>query len=1006
MAGVITRFKLDGGTNQAAARRILPPEGLIRRAVNLRLRRDNELEQRPGFTALAMDVYGQISPRTAILHDLISYDGRLFALGTVSNLPSKVTLFEYLGLVKGWKRIVTQIPGGTRVREIGNPADQAGGVDSATCAAYNGIVCLAYVALDAGYVPYAHVFRASDDATIVFQKLTAMITGSEVQATCALVSLGHVFHVVGWSGTGASVLQVQSFTASTDEAFSNGTSLQAASSAIFAAAAVGTSVGGYVTVSTSAGNLIVRHYNDSHVQQMTRTINTVVPNYLAIAADGTADRIIIGYIDNADNLIKSRIIKLSDGTSVSGPTTLSATTTVGGVSVAIDSSANTQVTGNITNAFPRNAVTAGAIASSITWADLQLTTEAFFTGDGNTPDNMIFAGFVHGSDNSNNQQVNGLLSHNVDSSVMYPGFFKDFGTGIADPRRLGSLCKDTVTGKFYLAALSTNNDLEKMVTVTEFSWDALERRQTAIAGGLLHIAGALPLTFDGRSPFEISWGEAPVIYGLTSSNTASGAITSSAAYFVQVFPEMVDARGNVHRGPPSIVYSITTGAADDTISGIVSRLHSFRNNSVFFPGASYRLVFCRTAALADKTAGENLYRETHVTAPFSTTPGLPVAFTLITSDAGLRALGGTQGTIYTQSQTPIPDQAPPPCRFVATTNDRLGVSGMPRGEQVLESKLLFPAEAVAFADSDLVQYQYRTSEAVRGIARLGSNRVAFTRNEIHLWQGEGPDSSGVGEFSYAGCLSHEGGLVDLDGWRSLCETDEGTFFQREFDQICLLTKSGGIDRKVGEAVRDELVAYPVVTAAVFLRRSHQVAFAVQTAAADAGEILIYDLRRKVWFIDDVGVVDALAEYQGRLVYCTHAGAAFQQDALPGTGSMPTQVLDTFDFDFGSGQSWGAILNTGMVGEYEADAMLALSITYDTGLNYTAIGSWAITAANGYSAGKLFSEKKAIPDPRCARFGLRWQISGSSGSAGLRINEITLETETAPGMQRLPARDTQ
>src|SRR4029078_10783109 len=158
---------------------------------------------------------------------------------------------------------------------------------------------------------------------------------------------------------------------------------------------------------------------------------------------------------------------------------------------------------------------------------------------------------------SNNQQVNALLAHNVDSSVMYPGFFKDFGTGIGDPRRLGSLCKDTVTGKFYLAALSTNNDLERGVTVTEFSWEALERRQTAIQGGLLHIAGALPLTFDGRSPFEMSWGEAPVIYGLGSSDTASGGITSSAAYFVQVFPEMVAARGNVHRGPPSIVYGIT-----------------------------------------------------------------------------------------------------------------------------------------------------------------------------------------------------------------------------------------------------------------------------------------------------------------------------------------------------------------------------------------------------------------------------------------------------------------
>ncbi len=49
---VLTRFKLDGGTNQTAARKLLPPEGLLRRVVNLELRRDSELGVRPGFTAL------------------------------------------------------------------------------------------------------------------------------------------------------------------------------------------------------------------------------------------------------------------------------------------------------------------------------------------------------------------------------------------------------------------------------------------------------------------------------------------------------------------------------------------------------------------------------------------------------------------------------------------------------------------------------------------------------------------------------------------------------------------------------------------------------------------------------------------------------------------------------------------------------------------------------------------------------------------------------------------
>ena len=1009
----LTRYALDGGANSAAARRILPPEGLIRRAVNLRLRRDNELEQRPGFTALDMGIMEASATFTARIHDLFSFQGRLFGFGssTTLSIDTNLQMFEFVGAAEGWRAlndVLKPLPIATDVRDVAVTPEVENGVFTMTMAANNGILVTAFdsVGTASGVSDsFGVVVRASDDATLVVKNLKDSATRM-LRPVVMLLASG-LFAVVGVTVTG-NQLNVRTFDASTGEDFSARTILYTTDSVNFAAAAVLGAPGGYVTVGTLAGDLVIRHYNDSHVQQMTVTKAGIAVVNLAIAANGPQDRITVCYVTATTNVPRALTIQLTNGATVTGPTII---TTPETITSNISVKYHTTASRDFTIALDINTITPRTVygftvndthstlpggSSTVTFSatNAQLSTEVLDLDPTGVSSSFAAGyGFINGA---TDQTVT------VGFGSGRPMFFKDFGTATSGvPTRLGSHVQDAVTGYYYMTTMVAVTG-SFLGMATEYRAGSLRRRQVAVLGGLALIANGVPLITDGRSAVESGWGEAPLILTATPS-VGAGSVQSSAEYFVQVHAEWVDSRGNVHSGPVSKVFALTTGAADNVITVTVAGLHSLRGNGVLSEATAYRLVFFRTAALADGSTGENLYRETEVTVALTGGLGASIVGVLTLSDNALRAIGTT---IYSQSQTPVSNQAPPPCRYVWPLNDRAGVAGLPRAEQILESKLLFPGEAVAFTDTDLVQYQVRASEDVLGIARLGSGRVAFTSRGIHLWEGEGPDHSGQGEFSYAGCLSSEGGLVDADGWRSLCETDEGTFFQREFDQICMLTKGGGVDRKVGEAVRDELVAFPVVVATTFLRRSHQVAFSVQNAAGNDGEVLVYDLRRKQWFVDDVGVVDALAEYQGRLVYCTRAGAVFQQDALPGTGAMPTQVLDTFDFDFGSGQSWGAIISAGMVGEFVADTTLGLSITYDSGLTYTAIGSWAVTAANGYSAGKIVSVKKAIPDPRCSRFGLRWTLSGSSGSAGLRINEIILETETAPGMSRLPARDTQ
>lgn len=1003
---VLTRFRLDGGTNQQAARKLLPQQGLLRRVVNFDLRRDNELAVRPGFTALGRTMYGGNSNNLTAC-DLFAYDDRLFALGTLAGSNSeRVLLFEYLGAVKDWGvfprgESLIRFPGVTRVRSVARSMDQDGAVFSATCAVRGGLGVVAYGTFAAvSSVNYALAFRTADGAPLFERRLGDISGGVATPAVATLVSVAGKFHLVGLANSGAA-LKVFTVDPASDSTFplSASSTLQTVDTAVFAASAVVGSTGGYVTVGCLAGDLVVRHYNDSHVQQMTRTITGVVPNYLAIAANSTIDTVLIGYVDNADTFPKYRTIKLTDGTNIAGPTTLIAATTTGAVSVDLRGGA-TSVAAHITSTTPKKAVIlSGVQASTYTWHDTQLTTEIYDSAT--TPFDVLFAGFIQGN-TANTFGVN-VLGVSDQGSFM-PGWFQDFGTAVNLSVRLGSLTRDSSTGKLYAVTARLNNDQQAAFDVVEFSWGASERRQTAVQGGLIHVAGGLPAVFDGSSAAEIGFGEKPVIYSLTSSNGA-GSITSSAAYFIQAFAEMIDARGNVHRGPPSEVYSITTGAADDTITGTIGGLHSFRNQQSL--GASYRIVICRTAALADKTAGENLYRETFVSAGTRSASswGAGVAFTLTTSDDGLRALGETQGTIYTQGQTPVPHQAPPPFSYCWPTNERLAIGGLPQTNQWLQSKLKFPAEPVNFTDSDLPGYQGTTDEAILAVASIEGQIVAFTRRTISLWSGEGPDESGQGSFSFCGFLTRQGGINGADGWKSLCETDDGIFFQRDDEQICLLGHNGSVEWGIGQNVRDELVTYPVVNGACFIRKKHQIVFAVENNAGNAGELLVYDLRRKQWFIWDIWA-KALAEYQGRLCYADSSGVVYQQNAAAGTGALPIAYFETFDFDFGTGLSWGECIGAGIVGTKQGDCTVALGVSFDSGDSYSSVGSWTATTANGYTTGKPIEEKKALPDRKHSRFALKVTVSGGSDTLAAYLNEVVLETEKAPGMTRLPARDTQ
>src|SRR5678815_1854589 len=755
-------------------------------------------------------------------------------------------------------------------------------------------------------------------------------------------------------------------------------SLQGTTLGLFHTAAVLGSPGGYVVVSDASGDLLVRHFNDAHVQQMTRTITGIVPSAISVDANGPQNVIAILYKLVSDGKLYSYAVKLTDGSDIHGPDVVSTETSTA-ITIRFVSSASaasyvgyyhTSSGEDVSTITKWTPTTATVGTGGGTWHGAAISTDlAIVPGvkSGGSLD-QIFCGLLPGADITNLTNAMGILGARM------PVWAKDGGIAVLETGHLSGCCIDRTTGLFYSASLALNETQNACPVVTEWAYGDRSRRQCAVAANELHIAGGLPLVFDGRSLVEMGFISAPCITDLTG--TTGGSITSGADYFLQASAEWIDSRRNLHRSPVCLVRSFHTGASDTAIQYEMTTVQSLRLGTTSNPGpGQYSLVEYRTAALADKTAGENLFREHSFP-----NKGTRLPDTLTISDAALRALGAELGTIYTQGQTPIQDVAPPPCRLLWPTNERLAVAGRPRRQQWVQSRARCPRQAISFASPDLLPgSQGSAEEEILGITALSGSIVAFTRRSISLWQGEGPDDSGQGEFSFAGLLGKEGGLK---GWESLCETDEGIFFQRDDDQICVLDKRGSVDWTVGQAVRDELVTYPNVKAAVHLRREHAVAFAVENDAGNAGELLVFDLRRKQWFVDDVRAV-SLTEYQGRLVYVDTSGVCHYQAAASGTGAMPNQNFETYDFDFGSGLGWGEIINVGIVGTKIGDCTGTLDVTYDSGASYTTIGSWTLSTAGGYPSGGLLQLKKAPPLRRCSRFGLRFNVTGGSDTEGIR-----------------------
>jgi hypothetical protein len=1098
---ILVEIALDGGAYEGADKKLVP-DGVLRVAENVILRRDGQLEVRPADVAVSMTTYND---RSLEAFDLVNHDERLVALGDDNSEGCPTDIYTLVEKAQAWRPSggggsgVLRLPYASKLRDMGSSPDQDGSVGEAVAAVRDG-VCVLPVRAVGGNSIFAHVFLTDRGRTLIYQRLSTDAADATL-APVAIVTTTGVFWIIGFNSASTRVGGYP-YAPATDESIdTSGVNLDGPGTAgsCFAAAPIAGGSGGFVLAVARGAAITISIVDDAGTLQDTITGPAEAAAHMAIAADATANRVALMYLETSGFTYKLQTFNLTTGASVIGPTTLfGARTSSTFVCSLLFKDGDTTLlqclgtsdapqvefaeVGTDTHSLSRQAVMADAVMTS---------SPALSFGD-----DVIFA-WTHPDSASNHLCAIRAMDTPSFSADFVQLACKDFELASASR---GSLTRDAATGQFYWGNLYQNNDAQLSAQVTEFALGSPDRRQMAVLGPHLYISGGCPSRSDGTTLIEQGFQERPRFTDALSSSDSTGQLTAGGLYTYALTWEWLDGERCLDRSPPSIFRSIQLDASHDTVDVPASMPHSNRcNNAVRgATGASVRAVLWRNTCTVTQTAGSlltlpvdppsealdglvfgvsvdggsfqafafgsgdddpaaiattinsnttgltavaegsavritsdtqgsssslrfggallalqalgitlgqtvtgsrtvqpgpNMHRAAVANISVGDAYGAPITITDTLSDTVLR----TKEVLYTQSQTPLPHHAPPPYEYVWPAGDALLIGGLPRRSEWARSKRLFSAEPVEFAEPGRLNFSGRANGDIVAVAVLDQANLLFTRSELQAIQGEGPDHSGLGEFFAPLDLPIDGGSSDF---RPLLRIADGLFFQLDDAKLYLMQR-GGASEWVGFAVQDTLEAFPVIVGAAHVRAQQHVCFACNTEAGDAGVILRYDLRRKIWFTHTVsGPLRSISSYQGRLAYVLATGAVMLADNAPGTGAFVDYRIQLGSFGGFQSLGYGELHKVGVLGEIRGACSVEARISYDDAQTFQTLDAFSVSGPAGTPLSKLWTPSRDRTD----RFVLDLRVTGSSDSAGVRLSKIVFAVDKAPGLTRRGAGD--
>lgn len=1004
MASTIIEFPFNSGAYEAADREWLPTNFLAV-VENMRLDLDGRLGVRPGFTALGTSTF---TPSVMFAYDVANYAGRLVALGDQTGQSRPTDLFELVNSTGVWRSTSgtddgfasgPRLPRATAVREVGRIPDLDADAIYVRVATDGAVVC-EVAQLNNGKCRF-HVFNPATDQTLVLvvrplSKATVIYDGSH-------------FWLIGQL-TATNAIVGYKFTQGTDKDLTGAfvTLVATPGNPLVDLAAAQTGVSdftiAYIVVGTLS-TLKANRFNNAGTSQSAFNVTAGATSLQGCACSGNAGGTLLSFAYQ-DTGAYFLITTSATGTGAVGPTSLFGGAVSGNVRIGMTQTGTTiSLAGMNSPGTTTTVVTqlctnqaANTLATTITYGDAFLTSTPapintgghlnFYFGCNDALASIIFRG------------TNQL----VEQAQSYPEVFKDQQLAGTLDTAANSICSSGLIGtKLYWGNLvrgiaPRNQDTPDTggttPAVTEMEMNDIGRRQIAQVGRQLHIAGGLPLVYDGRALVEQGFPELPVVSSLTQ--TTGGALALSGVYSVRVAWEVVDSRGQILRSTPSIAKVLTLVSTGNALTVVASTPHSLRRHpfQITSAGMSVRVGFYRTI-----NGGANFFLDQYVTVTNTGNFGDPVTATLIQSDTAI----SDNAVLYVQSQTPVGNVSPGPCQFTWPARERQVVGGLPFDETWTFSKLLFPSEPVEFASPGQLGFSGRANQAITGVASFETSGIVFTKSEIGIVSGRGPEQNGTGDFDPFTLVPSPGGLID---WRSLVATPDGLFFQMLREKLMILHRGAygdpakGADAVewIGQSIQQTLALFPVISAACYVRSQSQiiVAFSIQNVAGNDGRILVYDTKNKTWYVDTIGPVASLAELDGRLVYVL-AGVVSLQDLAPGSGTFPTCAVQSGFLPVTKRLGWGRIYKIGLLFAALGPCSVEALIDYDDGAGLRSLGVEVLTGAEGQTE-RFWS----LAVQKVSRFSVRFVVTGTSNTLGLRLNAWAAEVEGSPNMVRIGA----
>jgi regulator of extracellular matrix RemA (YlzA/DUF370 family) len=528
--------------------------------------------------------------------------------------------------------------------------------------------------------------------------------------------------------------------------------------------------------------------------------------------------------------------------------------------------------------------------------------------------------------------------------------------------------------------------------------DFVETFASASLNRQLFFSGPIVSVYDGQTLLDDGSPRLPVIESGAGTIIGGGAMPLGTFLYTVVF-EWIDGLGYRHLSAPSLPFSVTLAGAQNaatvevTIPAVTPKTigNAARQMAVRLYRTQAGGTIFYDVANATYTIGQNFFLSCVDTFSDTTIATHEILYT-----QGAR--GGLSG-LHERDCAPA-------ARYITAGSSRLLLGGMDNPYQVQWSLLQFDGEPMYWAND--AQWRATVDGRISAVAELDGTWIIGTLDTIWTVNGDGPDDNGAGSFGLPKRLPSSVGILSH---KSIIKFGGGLLYQsrRGFE---LIPRGGGEPQWIGEPMRDTLLLFPYVTAAVF-NQAEQVAYwAVCDASATVGRLIVYDVVLREWYVDTFygRVIRALSVYDGKLVIdgairessaWTDDDTGAKTDAVAAIASLVTGDLRPF-----GPTGWGRIKKTQILGEARDVGVswsLTLDVSYDSGQTFSESATpWPVASLATAPGDAIDGADHAFIIQRTNRIRLRFGISAPSPTEGMVFHGVQLEIAPADGSKRQPS----